>query len=218
MEKTILAHFDYEKESPLAFVPSLSFVESNKGRAIEFSLALSEELKSIFSLKAVLACFDKDESLLCKKDLSFEGEKLKSNEDGTYSFVLPLEDGAEYGGIYLSSIVDDKLESHYDLGMYSFATKQRIALEVRKLYAGELLEPYYFEIEPHVAGNAAPAPEADLGDNEEEAAPPVAKMAVVDEGKMGKTSTIIFIVAVSLALSVVIAYVILVAIHMNMGH
>ena len=218
MEKTILAHFDYEKESPLAFIPSLSFVESNKGRTIDFSLSLSEELKSIFSLKVVLACFDKDENLLCKKDLSFEGEELKSNEDGTYSFVLPLEDGSEYGGIYLSSIVDNKLESHYDLGMYSFATKQRIALEVRKLYAGEQLEPYYFEIEPHVAEKAAPNLEPDLEDSDEEMAPPVAKPAAVDEGKMGKTSTIIFIVAVSLARSVVIAYVILVAIHMNLGH
>lgn len=221
MANIILSRIDYGQASSLAGIPAISLIQNKANRQIEFNIELSERLAEIQAIKLIVAYFKKDESLIEKKAHLFQGEQLKKNEDGTYAFSIELSPDAEFGGVYIASIIDNQLETYHDLGMYSFATKQRIAEEVRRLYDGEQLSPYYFEVEPHPKTAGLPLqdiPSMGALPNEPAEAPQQDVLKIKeDDGKMGKGLMITTIVCAVMAVLFVLVTIILLLIDINMG-
>ena len=222
MTNIILSRIEYEKTSSLVGIPAISFVQTKDNRHIEFNIEISELLSEIQAIKLIVACFKADESLIEKKDHLYQGGELKKNEDGTYAFSIELSPDAEFGGVYIASIIDNQLETHHDLGMYSFATKQRIALEVKRLYDGKQLNPYYFEVEPHqkpeTNANPQDVPTMTALPNEpSEAAQQDVPELKEDDGKMGKGLMIATIVSAAITGLLIITFVILLLVQINMG-
>ena len=223
MANIILSRIDYDQASSLAGIPAIALVQNKDNRQIEFNIELSERLTEIQAIKLIVACFKKDESLIEKKEHLFQGEQLKKNEDGTYAFSIELSPDAEFGGVYIASIIDNQLETHHDLGMYSFATKQRIAEEVRRLYDGEKLNPYYFEVEPHqkpeTGANPQGVPSMEVLPNEPAEAPQQDVPEIKEnDGKMGKGLMITTIACAVMAVLFVLVTIILLLLDVNMGY
>ena len=221
MEHIILSHIEYEKAPSLVDIPAISFVQTKDNRHIEFNIEISERLPEIQAIKLIVAYFKADESLIEKKEHLYQGDELKRNEDGTYAFSIELGNDAEFGGVYIASIIDNQLETHHDLGMYSFATKQRIALEVKRLYDGEQVSPYYFEVEAHQQSkgqNLQNVPSmAALPEEPAEASQQDVPEMKEDDGKMGKGLMIATIVCAVITGLLVITFVILLLVQINMG-
>ena len=223
MANIILSRIEYERTSSLVGIPAISLVQTKDNRHIEFHIEITERLSEIQAIKLIVAYFKADESLIEKKDHLYQGNELKKNEDGTYAFSIELGNDAEFGGVYIASIIDNQLETHHDLGMYSFATKQRIALEVKRLYDGEQVSPYYFEVEPHqkpeTGANPQGVPSMEALPNEPAEAPQQGVPEIKEnDGKMGKGLMITTIACAVMAVLFVLVTIILLLLDVNMGY
>ena len=150
MKEIVLSTITYPvKGNKKVEISSISLVKVNNEEYLDVVFKLNSEMTS---LKVVIATFDKEEKQLSKEEVEIKKEQL-NNVQNIFKYRYKANTLTSYGGVYISSFIDQNLDTSYDLGMYSFASKERIAYEARMAYEGNRVPNEYFEVARHVEVN-----------------------------------------------------------------
>lgn len=190
MKANILVTIPYRlKEDTKVGIESISLLKNGEDKYLDIIFRLNIEITSI---KLILGTFSKDETELEKTEIEIKDENLVREGEIT-KYRLKVDSLTSYGGIYISEVIDKMLNPLYDLGMYSFASRERIAYEAKLMYEGGNVPREYFSVTPHI----------------EEKEEVIEETKVIEEGKFVvnskfKIATIILFIA---AILVAIIYV-----------